>query len=50
MYQLYQHLASFTNVLITNVNVNIYIKNLLIYYLSGFNIFKNNELGLSSLL
>ena len=29
MYQLYQHLASFTNtcILITNVNVNIYIKN-----------------------
>ena len=27
MYRLYQHLASFTNILITNVNVNIYIKN-----------------------
>ena len=27
IYRLYQHLASFTNILITNANVNIYIKN-----------------------
>ena len=27
MYRLYQHLTSFTNILITSVNVNIYIKN-----------------------
>ena len=27
IYRLYQHLASFTNIIITNANVNIYIKN-----------------------
>ena len=27
IYRLYQHLASFTNLIITNTNVNIYIKN-----------------------
>ena len=27
IYRLYQHITSFTNTLITNANVNIYIKN-----------------------